>query len=215
MKIRPAVLQLFCLLGVMAFSSVALADTVTQFDDTLSASDPTQMGRLSRSGIPSDWSSTKTFPGVLNTGTTYFYKTYEFDSSLFAGGQYVQLDYFDYSATATEFFLTAYANSYDPTNRTLNYLGDAGSSPNYFGTDAVSFQVVLPDAANLVLVLNETIGSGLHALGQPFNIQVENFGDTSFDSPVPPAVTPEPSTFVLLGTGLAGLVGAVRRRVRA
>src|SRR5215510_4716545 len=55
----------------------ARATTILDLTSALALSDPTQLGRLSRNGVPQDWSGTEAaFPGVLNTATTYHYHTY-------------------------------------------------------------------------------------------------------------------------------------------
>ena len=56
------VAQLFILW--LAFSLPAMATDLFSVSSTLKSSDPTQLGRLSRSGVPSDWSATKAFPGI-------------------------------------------------------------------------------------------------------------------------------------------------------
>jgi hypothetical protein len=63
---------------------------------TIGAGDPTELGRLSRSGVPSDWSVLKTFPGVINTTTSYHYTTLDLNlavlSAPFNGEIYIQID---------------------------------------------------------------------------------------------------------------------------
>src|SRR6478609_3658643 len=65
----------------IALVAVAAAATPAQalviasdISATFSAADPTQLGRLSRDGVPSDWSTSKAFPGVINAGTSYRYQ---------------------------------------------------------------------------------------------------------------------------------------------
>ena len=41
---------------------------------SLNTSSPTELGRISRDGVPSDWSSQKAFPGTLNAATAYRYQ---------------------------------------------------------------------------------------------------------------------------------------------
>ncbi len=194
----------------ISFGAVIYDSGVT----ALRAADPIQLGRLSRSGTPSDWSAPKTFPGVLNATTSYRYAVFNIPVSPFP---YLQISFDDISATNV--FASAYLNSYNPSstaaNRGLdvNYLGDAGSSLNDFGTDPVAFQVVLPSPVtnHLLIVVNDATGT-TSTLGQSFRILVEGFYDTNFNDTTPSA--PEPATMALSGVGFAVACVAAYRRKR-
>jgi hypothetical protein len=192
--------------SALSFGAIIYDSGIT----ALKTTDPTQLGRLSRSGIPSDWSSQKAFPGALNTNTSYHYETFVIPSSPFP---YLQISFYDFT-NAGNTFESAYLNSYNPNstaaNRGLdvNYLGDQGSSGNFPG-DANVFQVIVPTSSSLVLVVNDTSATGA-GIGQNFRFLVEGFYDTQFNDTTPPA--PEPATMALSGTGFLLAAFAIYRR---
>lgn len=197
----------------LAFLATAKADTVASFMTSVTASDTMELGRGSRSSIPQDWSGTESYTGRVNTTTTYYYKTFTFANSLFAGGGYLDISTFEPLNTAT-YFLTAYAGSYNPLAPGTNWLGDAGFSGNYQTNDGGDFQVILPLNQDLVLLLNNTSAGG-SGLNTPIHIQVDNYSDSMYTEPLAVAETPEPSTFLMLGTGLLSMGGLIRRRLTA
>ena len=67
----------------------------------------------------------------------------------------------------------------------------------------------LPFGQNLTIVANTSAAAGLN---DPINIVVSSYGNTSYGDAIP---TPEPSTFAMLGTGLAGVATALRRGFKA
>jgi hypothetical protein len=175
---------------------------------SVSAADPTQLGRLSRNGIPQDWTGTEAFPGVINAATSYNYTTLDLDLTALmapytAYGAFLQISFDSIVATT---FLSAYLDVYDPLNLATNWLGDPGTSGNYFGVDPVFFQINVPAGHHLILVLNTTSSAGL---GMPGDILVEAFSDTEYTDLVPRSV-PEPITLQLLMCGLAALLAARR-----
>jgi hypothetical protein len=190
---------------VLAFSSL-VSSGATIYDSgvaALSAADPTQLGRISRDGVTSDWSSPKPFPGIINPTTVYAYHTFSVADPHF---QFVQITF---DSVSTDTFASAYLNSYNPTNPSQNYLGDPGFSGNSFGTDPLVFQVVVPLNSNVVVLVNETVS--VAGLGDPFHIIVEGFTDSNFDD----TITPEPTSAALgaIGMGVALLL-CYRRRGR-
>ncbi len=190
-----------CVLAALAVPCEAAI--IADIDSVLAASDPTQLGRLSRTGIPSDWSATKSFPGTLNLATSYHFEVFSVNVGRMP---FIQIDFDEIGGTAN-LFASAYLNSYDPASPAMNYLGDAGFSGDAFGVDPLAFQVQVPLNQNLIILVNDTVPGGGGA-GTPFNIQVEAFFDTNFTD------TPEPATWLFAAGGLAMLIGA-RRRVRS
>jgi len=195
--------------AVLASAASAQATDLYTGTLTLTASSPSQLGRLSRSGVPSDWSVVKTFPGVINPALQYAYTTLTLDLASIAASQglvYAPFIQISIDSTSPNTFFSGYSNTYDPLNQATNYLGDAGASSNPFPGSPRFFQLVVPSTQKLVLVMNEsTTGLGLNA---PASILVEAFADTLYTNL---SAVPEPATGAMLALGIATLA-AMRRR---
>ncbi|MGI4831637.1 MAG: PEP-CTERM sorting domain-containing protein [Janthinobacterium lividum] len=219
MKLRSLVVT--SALAAACLASVARAETITYFTDSLNTSDSTQLGRPSRSGVQQSWTGEETYTGQINTTTTYFYNTYDFSASDFIGAPFVEVSVFDETG-AGDFFVSAFAGSYSPSSRGTNWLGDEGQSGNlqfFSGVpgDPRYFDIVLPVGEDLILLVNSTLG-GTNGLNQAYDINVAAYADTNYDDPVPAspvAATPEPGTLLLTLTGVFGVVGLARRRLFA
>ena len=213
MSIQLKTLRVSVLLSL--FCGLAQATVITSFTDFLLSTSPTQTGRLSRNAVPQDWANDEVFPGVINTTINYHYQTY----SLNVGNTpFIQIEV---DSLSTNTFISAYDTAYAPTSLApnfgldTNWLGDAGTSGNYFGTDPIFFQVVVPAFDNLIIVVNQT-ATGTAGLGSanPFAITVEGFIDSEFTDPSP---VPEPTGIVLSAGGLLliSLAGSARRWSRS
>jgi hypothetical protein len=179
--------------------SVASADGLLLTTSSLTNANPNDLGRLSRGGIAQDWIGSETFPGVINTTTSYHYTTYVVNVG---STPFLQIEFDD---VATSEFVAAYQTSFVPTSLGTNWLGDAGGSGNFFGTDPLFFQVIAAPFSQVIIVVNNTTGGALPTTNGVFTLTVEGFTDTNFTS------TPEPASVALTGAGLA-LFAWIRRR---
>ena len=178
----------------------AHATLLADLDGILLSTDPTQLGRLTRNGIASDWSSPKPFPGFINLTTAYRFETFAVNVG---GSSFIQIDFDEIGGTAN-LFASAYLNSYNPASPSTNYLGDPGLSGDFFGVDPQVFQVIVPANQNVIVVVNDTTSTGA-GVGINFNIKVEGFVDSQFDE------IPEPAPLWLPGIGLVVLGIRLRR----
>src|SRR5262245_12290210 len=115
------------LVGFCLAAGTAQASSLLDVTGALSLSDPTQLGRLSRDGVPSDWSVEKAFPGVINTTTAYHYEAFLIDVGV---ADFVQISA---DTNSVNLFFSAYDTAYLPNSAgapnlgfDTNYLGDAG-----------------------------------------------------------------------------------------
>lgn len=162
-------------LAILALCQAAMGETLLDVSSSLSASDPTQPGRLSRNTIPSFWAAPKTFPGVANT-SSFHYHVFEIPAVQAASATNFQISVND---SNTAVFVSAYDGTYSPASSfSNNYVGDLGGSGNLYGNTAY-FQVALPAGHDLLVIVND-VGSGV---GSPFHLTVEGFTDTEFSDP--------------------------------
>jgi hypothetical protein len=202
---------------MLALGSVASADTLLDISSSLSASDPTQLGRLSRNGVPSMWTIPEPFPGVFNPTLSFHYHAYDvFDgfptsprNHSEVTSRFVQITL---NSATTSLFVSAYADAYTPdpvpVNRGLdtNWLGDLGTSGNYFGTAPAYFQVFVPEGHNLIVVVSEA-GSPGAGLNLPFHVLIEGFTDTQYTDTRPTIVRTAVSSTNLLISATNGIAG--------
>src|SRR5262249_5390941 len=197
---------------MLLITGSARASAILDLEGALTLEDPTQLGRLSRNGVPQDWASDEPFPGVINATTAYHYLTYLANVAM---TPFIQI-LFDSVSPNT--FVSASDTSYLPNSAGLpnlgfdtHWLGDAGFSGNPFGIDPLFFQVLIPENHDLVIVVNNTAAGNI-GVGDPFHLTVEGFIDSEFSEPK--AAVPEPATGVLAMTGFVLLALANRRRIR-
>ena len=155
----------------------------------------TQLGRLFRDGVPSDWSGPKIFPGVINPATRYSYELFTLNAGPYS---FIQINFDD---PAAAFFISAYLGSFNPASLAGNYLGDPGLSQP-FGNPSF-FQIEVAPFTTLALSVNETASGG--GTGRTIDVLVEGFFDTEFND------VPEPSSMLLLSGGFC-LIALLRKR---
>jgi hypothetical protein len=190
--------RFFLLTGcaLLTLCSIASATSIVDVTTALTTSDPTQVGRLSRNGIPQDWAGGEGgFPGIVNTGTTYHYRTFVIPAANIAPGGKLQITLDHLGPNQGTLFVSAYATSYQPNSSNTgnrgfdtNWLGDLGFSGNVFNVDPQFFQIAAPPNTDLVLVVNNTAG-GNGGVGDQFHLLVENFKDVLFTNSAPVLTT--------------------------
>ncbi|MGI8438226.1 MAG: dockerin type I domain-containing protein [Chthoniobacterales bacterium] len=120
---------------------------------SLTTADLTQSDRLGRNGIPSTCAG-KPAPAGGFPGTKY-YKTFNFTND---GGAPACFTVTLNAALggAGDIESAAYLTAYDPTNLSLNYLGDSGISGLGTTVGSASYSFTVPAQSNFVVVVNTT-----------------------------------------------------------
>jgi hypothetical protein len=175
---------------VLWVSLPAKAADLLVTSSSLASTDATQLGRLSRTGVASDWSASKAFPTTINPAVVYHYKTF---SVAVGTTSFVQIELDDPNAV---FLASAYLDFYSPGSQATNYLGDAGTSGDRAGSP-IYFQVAVPANHTVVVVINEVTANG--GVGSSFGLRVEGFNDTLYTNPASSTVS------VTIATSPSGL----------
>jgi hypothetical protein len=190
------------ILIALAAGSLQIAGATTLLSGTYTwtGSEAIQSGRMFRNGVVSSWDAPKAYPGLFNPGIDYAFTVFTLNVGT---ERFVTISGDTTNGNAG--FYSAYLGSYDPANQSVNYLGDPGGSPDP-GT-SVSFQVILPMNGTLVFLVNTTAAG---QTGQTFRYNIDGIDDSLHTL----LSIPEPTTFLLIATGLIGVGWFSRKRKR-
>ncbi len=134
-----------------------------QINGGLSASSPTQTGRLTRNGTASTCAAAKSCPGYYATSGSYAYNAYSFTNTG-VSAVCVTVTVSTACSGSAFIFSETYLGLFNPNSLCAGYLADLGSSAS--GSAAYSFDV--PANTNFAVVVNAvSVGSylfELHAL---------------------------------------------------
>ena len=126
------------------------------FTGRLTTADPTQTSRVARILPASVCGTAKPFPGILNPGTLFHYKTYNVKNQSATSQCYTFNLFNGDTNSANQVFLIAYNGTFNPADISQNYLGDtASSTANAAGFPSVSMEITVPAGATVVLVAAE------------------------------------------------------------
>ena len=185
--------------AIFVVESLLSAAELLKTTYTFTASETSQAGRLSRSAVPSKWSTARSFPGSFDTTLTYKVKTFSVTPG---AAQYVQVLLDDPKGV---FFAAAFLDGYDPSTGISNnrYLGDQGSTGNRVGNPEY-FQIFVPYGHTLTVAVNEV--TPVAGLGNDFTLVIEGYGDVQYSPPY--ALGPDLTVSISrLSSFLAGLGG--------
>ena len=127
--------------------------------NAITLSDPVQTGRWIGNLVVASCGTPKTWPGT--SAGSFHFDEYSFTNTSPADACVtVELQ------SPSNILATAYLNSFDPANITMNYLGDAGNSTHGGQT---TFSCTVPAGATFLVVVTEVIAN---AGTQPYTLQL-------------------------------------------
>jgi hypothetical protein len=173
-------------------------------DYTFTGSELTETNRINRDGVISDWGSAKTFPGTI--AGSFDYTTFSFNSGLLP-----ELQITITSTSGINVFESLYT-TFDPTDITTGYLGDAGSSNGF-----QSFRIDGALNTDYTIVINAIDNTTI--AGAVVNVCAEGFASASSPAPTPACAnlnqslfpTPEPASGATTLVALPVMFWAYRR----
>ena len=197
---RSLVCALFATLATVVTPAAASAAVILgPYTGVLDGTDAAMAQRLSRTPPPSTCAVPQ--PGVVFGGADVRYETFTFFNS--GPAECVTVTYTSLGIGNDYDHLSAYQDSFNPSNLLLNYLGDAGESAG--GGPGIVFSFMVAANSPFVIVAN----SVFDPTGGPFSFTVS--GD-SINAGRVFVSAPEPATLALLGLGVVGW--RARRRQR-
>jgi hypothetical protein len=123
---------------------------------SITAADPTMLGRITRIGAVSTCPVQKICPGVYTATTSYRYHQHNFVNSTTTTCISVRLDASGCGDTSHYVFPVAYVGTFNPADLCANYAGDPAES----SLTPQEFTVNVPIGSAFTIVVGEVFGSG-------------------------------------------------------